>query len=170
LFNCNSALAGRRPDQRLFSGRLAGSVTAAPAASETGQGFDHTVTLQVYRRDFARSSAIDSASPQRSGRRPRLSADSFYRQESDTGDAPTVLRANQRRGADARSCPACHRGNFPFRPPRRDAKRLALHRRLAPTHDVILASQKGEVNLASQKGEVNLASQKGEVNLASQAT
>jgi hypothetical protein len=30
---------------------------------------------------------------------------------------------------------------------------------LEPRHDVIPASQKGEVNLVSQKGEVNLASQ-----------
>jgi hypothetical protein len=105
-----------------------GSVTAAPVASETGQGFGHTVTLRF------------------------PAGISHY-----SGDAPVVLRANQRRGADARSCSACHRGNFPFRPPRRDAKRLALHRASLRIHDVILASRKGEVNLASRK--VNLASQ-----------
>jgi hypothetical protein len=61
-------------------------------------------------------------------------------------------------------------GELPLPPPRRDAKCLALHRRLAPTHDVILASGKGEVIPASRKGEVTPASGKGEVILASQAT
>jgi hypothetical protein len=174
------SIAGWRPDQRLFSGRSpaypvrttsalsVGSVT--PAASETGQGFGHTVTLRFPAGISHVRRLLIRPSLQRSHRRKPAP---LGRQLLWTGIRHRLLRRCPCRPAgqptavaDARYA-ACHRGNFPFRPPRRDAKRLALHRCLAPETRCDPCQPEGRCDPCQPGGRGEPCQPEGLVNLAS---
>jgi hypothetical protein len=169
------SIAGWRPDQRLFSGRSpaypvrttsalsVGSVT--PAASETGQGFGHTVTLRFPAGISHVRRLLIRPSLQRSHRRKPAP---LGRQLLWTGIRHRLLRRCPCRPAgqptavaDARYARPAIGGTSPSALPAGMPSASHYIGASLRTHDVILASRKGDVILASREGEVNLASRKG---------